>query len=348
LNYKLPLAALAALIPAFATPAQAQAIQFDLGTFNGAPSSTYGGAAAQAGFWNHMTSAAPLPLLNTSGAATAASVSAPVTFTNFAFGSNNPNTTGDDELLLDGVHDGPITLEFTGLTNGTYDVYTYAWAPDFRTLYLTSVDVPGSTGPQIVGGADWGGAHIQGITYAKHNVAVTTGTLTIICTVSAQFATVNAVQLDPVGAPPISYCVAKTTANGCSPTIGFSGNASATAGSGFIVNGTSFINNKSCLLFYGSTGQAATPFQGGTLCVKTPIKRTPGTNTFGNPPPNDCSGAPGIDMNLFAVGGGGGIPLPALTVPGTVIDCQWWGRDPGFAAPNNTQLSNGLEYTVGP
>jgi hypothetical protein len=84
------------------------------------------------------------------------------------------------------------------------------------------------------------------------------------------------------------------------------------------------------------------------LCVKSPIKRTPGTNTFGNPPPNDCSGVPSIDMNLFAVGGGGGTPLPELTVVGTVVDCQWWGRDPGFVAPNNTMLSNGLEYTVCP
>jgi hypothetical protein len=150
------------------------------------------------------------------------------------------------------------------------------------------------------------------------------------------------------GAPPVTFCVAKVTANACVPAIGYTGVPSATTGSGFIVNGTNFINNKACLLFYGTTGQGNVPFQGGTLCVKTPIKRTPGTNTFGNVPPNDCSGAPAIDMNLFAVGGGGGTPLAALTVPGTVVDCQWWGRDPGFPAPNNTQLSNGLEYTVGP
>jgi len=149
---------------------------------------------------------------------------------------------------------------------------------------------------------------------------------------------------------PTSYCVSKTTGNGCSPTIGFvaGDQASATNAGPFRVNGTNFINNKNCLLFYGVTGQSAVPFQGGTLCVATPIKRTPGTNTLGNPPPNDCSGVPSIDMNAFAAGLGGGSPLPALAVVGTVVDCQWWGRDPGFPAPNNTQLSNGLEYTVGP
>jgi hypothetical protein len=147
---------------------------------------------------------------------------------------------------------------------------------------------------------------------------------------------------------PTNYCTAKTGSVGCNPTMASSGAASASAGSGFLVQGTNFINNKSCLLFYGVSGQAATSFQGGILCVKAPIKRTPGTNTFGNPPPNDCSGVPAIDMNLFAVGGGGGTPLPALTVSGTVVDCQWWGRDPGFAAPFNTQLSDGLHYTVGP
>jgi len=142
-----------------------------------------------------------------------------------------------------------------------------------------------------------------------------------------------------------TYCTAKTTSIGCIPAIGSTGAASATAGSGFVVNASQMINNKSCLLFYGSTGQAAVPFQGGTLCVKTPIKRTTGTTTGGNPPPNDCSGAPSIDMNTFALTQ---VPGSILVTPGTTIDCQWWGRDPGFIAPNNTQLSDALEYVVGP
>jgi hypothetical protein len=108
-------------------------------------------------------------------------------------------------------------------------------------------------------------------------------------------------------------------------------------------------NNKNGLLFYGVSGRASSPYQGGTLCVKAPIKRSPAISSGGAPlPANDCSGIYSIDMNAFAVSAGPPAPLPALTIPGTVVDCQWWGRDPGFPAPNNTTLSNGLEYTVCP
>jgi hypothetical protein len=144
------------------------------------------------------------------------------------------------------------------------------------------------------------------------------------------------------------YCTAKVNSLGCTPSIGAAGTPSATAGSGFTVSATNVLNNKSGLLFYSTTGQAATPFTGGTLCVKSPIKRTAGLSSGGNPPPNDCSGIFAIDMNAFAVSPGPPTPLPALTVPGTVVNCQFWGRDPGFAAPNNTTLSNGLQYTVCP
>jgi hypothetical protein len=108
------------------------------------------------------------------------------------------------------------------------------------------------------------------------------------------------------------------------------------------------INNKSGLLFYGLHGRASLPFQNGTLCVQSPVKRTVGVNSFGNPPPNDCSGVYALDMNCFGAGGCGGNPDPMLLQPFAVVDCQWWGRDPGFPSPNNTTLSDALEYVLGP
>ena len=152
------------------------------------------------------------------------------------------------------------------------------------------------------------------------------------------------------GSPDVTYCTAKTNSLGCTPAIGSLGVGSATATSGHYVRSVNNRNNKNGLLFYGVNGQASTPYQGGTLCVKTPIKRTPSTNSGGTPAPaNDCTGVYQLDMNAFAQGlVPGGTPLAALTVPGTVVDCQWWGRDPGFVAPNNTSLSDGLEYIVGP
>ena len=147
----------------------------------------------------------------------------------------------------------------------------------------------------------------------------------------------------------LTYCTAKTNSLGCVPVISATGTASASAGSGFVVAGGNVRNNKNGLLFYGVSGRSAAPFQGGTLCVKSPIKRTGSTNSGGTPvPASDCSGVFAIDMNLFAASSGPPLPLPALLQPGSVVDCQWWGRDPGFPAPFNTQLTNGLEYTVCP
>jgi hypothetical protein len=81
--------------------------------------------------------------------------------------------------------------------------------------------------------------------------------------------------------------------------------------------------------------------------VKSPVRRTPGVLSGGTPAPaRDCTGVYSIDLNAFAAGALADSPLPALAISGTVVDCQWWGRDPGFPAPNNTALSHGLEYVV--
>lgn len=145
------------------------------------------------------------------------------------------------------------------------------------------------------------------------------------------------------------YCTAKTNSLGCVPSISAVGQPSATLASGFTLHGTSVRNNKTGLLLHGVTGRNSSPFQGGILCVAGPIKRTPGTTSGGNPPPaNDCSGQYVVDMNAFAAGALGGNPLPALAVPGTLVTAQWWGRDPGFPPPDNTTLTNAVEYLVCP
>ncbi len=151
------------------------------------------------------------------------------------------------------------------------------------------------------------------------------------------------------GAPPFLYCSGKFTSSGCAPTMAKVGYSSATLGSGFIVRATDCMNNKPGLLLYGVSGQAALPFQGGTLCISAPVKRTPGTNSGGSPAPaDDCTGVFEIDFNAFAVGALGGTPSPALRVPGTVVDSQWWGRDPGYGPGQNSQLAGGLEFQVCP
>jgi len=147
--------------------------------------------------------------------------------------------------------------------------------------------------------------------------------------------------------PPIVYCTAKVNSTGCTPAISVAGTPSASAASGFVVKAANVRNLKPGLLLYGVNGQSGSPFSGGFLCVHTPVKRGPATSSGGNPfPTNDCSGVYSIDMNAFAAGALGGSPLPALAIPGTVVDCQWWGRDPGFPAPNNATLSNAVEYMV--
>ena len=97
--------------------------------------------------------------------------------------------------------------------------------------------------------------------------------------------------------------------------------------------------NSNSITFFGVSGQASSPFQGGTLCV--------GGNVFRLPLQNsglvaDCNGS--ISYDLFDVishptGGG-------LVGVGTQVNLQTWGRDPGD--PFTTSLSNGLEFTVCP
>ena len=70
---------------------------------------------------------------------------------------------------------------------------------------------------------------------------------------------------------PAIYCTAKLNSIGCLPAIASTGVASASAGSGFTVTAANVRNQKSGLLIYSVTGRNNVPFQGGFLCLMTPV-----------------------------------------------------------------------------
>ncbi len=142
------------------------------------------------------------------------------------------------------------------------------------------------------------------------------------------------------------YCTAKLNSLGCLPSIATSGVPSASAALGFVISASNVRNLKPGLLLYTTSGQAAGPFQGGFLCVAAPVRRSIGLNSQGSPAGADCTGVYAIDFNAFGRGLLGGTPMAALSVPGTQVHSQFWGRDPGFAAPNNTTLSNAASFVI--
>jgi hypothetical protein len=140
------------------------------------------------------------------------------------------------------------------------------------------------------------------------------------------------------------YCTGKVNSCGAAASITFSGEASATALSGFAVRTHDARPGKAGLLIYSSNGRIALAFEGGTLCIGLPVRRAPAVFATGGTA-GACDATLSIDMNCFASGLCGGNPHPALTTVGQVINCQWWGRD---TVASGALLSNAMEYLVGP
>jgi hypothetical protein len=141
---------------------------------------------------------------------------------------------------------------------------------------------------------------------------------------------------------PNSFCTTKAALACGAPAIASTGRASATDTSGFVVSAAPALSSQVGLLLYGTgVPPGGAPFQGGTLCIDPAgLRRAGPTNSGGACAVNACTGAFTIDMNSFAqglwvvpdcAGNPAGLPsttpAPYLTLPGTRVHAQFWGRD---------------------
>jgi len=135
-----------------------------------------------------------------------------------------------------------------------------------------------------------------------------------------------------------TYCVAKTNGLGCVPAIGSTGMPSLGGPDDFFVTAQDVRNRKLGMLLWSLTPDDR-PFGGGTLCLHSTIRRTPGQNSGGSPTGDDCTGTYSFHFSQAY--------MAARNLPAhTTIHAQYWSRDPGFAFPDNIGLTDALRFTI--
>jgi hypothetical protein len=223
-----------------------------------------------------------------------------------------------------GVHGDTIYLGLAGAhsNTGVVDVFQRqggGWAQTARIF----PDVPVANG------------------HFGQTLAVDGTTLVVGASASATGATGSVYMFDITSlAQPQTYCTAKLNSLGCLPAIASTGVPSATNPNSFAIGVTNVLNNKSGLLVYSTTGAANVPFQGGTLCLATPLKRTPAQNSGGNSGPPDCSGSYSFDFNAYVQS-----QINPSLLPGVQVWAQFYSRDPGD--PFTVGLSDAVTFTIG-
>ena len=143
----------------------------------------------------------------------------------------------------------------------------------------------------------------------------------------------------------VNYCTAGLSSNFCTPAMTWSGNPSASAGSGFTLTCEGLNGQRSSMIFYGITGRQASawgPLSSSFMCVKAPRQRTGSASSGGTN--GSCDGTRSIDWNQYIAAHPTALGVPFSA--GTLVDAQCWYRDP--LAPKSTNLSDAVEFTVCP
>jgi hypothetical protein len=138
--------------------------------------------------------------------------------------------------------------------------------------------------------------------------------------------------------PVMTYCKPKVHSGGCGPRVAFNGAPSASLPTPFDITASEVLNQKNGLLAY-AYAQDVLPFQGGLLCIKAPIRRTPVQSSGGNAGPPDCSGSFTFDMQQHIQSG-----IDPGLIPGATVFAQYWFRDP--PAASGSGLSDAVQFVI--
>lgn len=177
-----------------AAPLAAQSFNLDCGSVLGSPADTYGAAADQPGRWNVFDGGTinPFPLVGLAGEPLAARFVQQLPFgtSSFAppFGSDLVSLLGD---YFD-LHSIPHQFAVTGLEAGLYELWFYAWPPDFPEAFVTAVGIGEES--QLVGGP-WPGGFVEEITHAHFVTPVHPGQDLAIATFGFGKGTMNGLQV---------------------------------------------------------------------------------------------------------------------------------------------------------
>jgi hypothetical protein len=157
--------------------------------------------------------------------------------------------------------------------------------------------------------------------------------------VSGTLSTQGTLQADWSAPTPSVYCTAKTTSSGCTPTLSVSGTPSASASSGFTILASQVEAKNFGIFFFGTSGPASIPFQGGFLCVQSPVTRVAPQPAGGSAA---CSGAYSLDFNAWLAAN-----RPDLRAPGESFYAQCWFRDPPDPV-SGTGLTDAVWFVLAP
>ena len=169
--------ALLALLPLTLSPlcAAAQDLNVDFSNDGTAPPAIFA-AAGSAGVWNAahpLTFGPPVPLVDVNGAATGVAVQN--IFLNVAFSPlSDPTITGDAATLLLGgwtTTDIPGRMRFSGLQQGSYDVFAYGLVPSQPTFGTSFITLPGAGSC----GGPFTGSFTEGVTHVHSRLTVNPG-----------------------------------------------------------------------------------------------------------------------------------------------------------------------------